>query len=237
MENQPSTSPNRPAEGGASLDGSIVLLDLDGTLVDSAPAITWCLARAIESVGLDAPSAEELAADIGPPLEDTLSALGVPAADIDTAKATYRSCYGTEGLDRSVLYLGIADALAELRRLGARLATATSKRVAMATDVCRHLGIDEYFEVIGGAGEFDRLHKPEILAWTLDQLGGQVPGRTVMVGDSISDVGAARNAGGLPAVGVGWGYGTRFELIEAGATAVLDAPEQLPIALAAAFSA
>ena len=213
------------------LDGAIVLLDVDGTLVDSAPSITWCLARAIESVGMDAPSTEALAADIGPPLDDTLAAHGVPPAAIEAAKATYRSCYGTEGLERSVLYPGIADALAELRDGGARLATATSKRVAMAADVCRHLGIDEYFEVIGGAGEFDRLHKPEILAWTLDRLGGSVPGRTVMVGDRRYDVLGAL-AHDLPAVGVGWGYGTRAELFDAGAAAVLDAPGQLPAALA-----
>lgn len=236
MEPRTSMSPSTPDDALVSLDGSIILLDVDGTLVDSAPAITWCLARAIESVGLEAPSPDALAADIGPPLEDTLASHGVPGSALEAAKATYRSCYGTEGLDRSVLYPGIADALAELRRLGARLATATSKRVAMATDVCRHLGIDGYIEVIGGAGEFDRLHKPEILAWTLGRLGGELPGRTVMVGDRRYDVAGAL-ALGLPAVGVGWGYGTRPELIEAGAAAVVDAPEQLPIALAAAFSA
>ena len=110
-----------------------MLLDVDGTLVDSAPAITWCLARAIESVGLDAPPVDVLAADIGPPLEDTLAAHGVAPAGFEAAKATYRSCYATEGLARSVLYPGIVEALSNLRSGGARLATATSKRVAMAT--------------------------------------------------------------------------------------------------------
>lgn len=213
------------------LDGAIVLLDVDGTLVDSAPAITWCLTRAIESVGLGAPPVDVLAADIGPPLEDTLAAHGVAPAGFETAKATYRSCYATEGLARSVLYPGIVEALSNLRSGGARLATATSKRVAMATDVCRHLGIADYFEVIGGAGEFDRLHKPEILGWTLERMGGEAPGRTAMVGDRRYDVAGAL-ALGLPAVGVGWGYGTSDELVAAGAAMVLDAPEQLPAALA-----
>lgn len=217
------------------LDGSIVLLDVDGTLVDSAPAITWCLARSIESVDMQAPSLEALAADIGPPLDDTLAAHGVPPASIEHAKATYRSCYADEGPARNVLYTGITDALAELRARGARLATATSKRVAMATDVCRHLGIGEYFEVIGGAGEFDRLHKPEILAWTLERMGGPAPGRTVMVGDRRYDVAGAL-AHGIPAVGVAWGYGTRSELIEAGAATVLDRPHQLPEALASVLA-
>ena len=217
------------------LDGSIILLDVDGTLVDSAPAITWCLARSIESIGMEAPPLEALAADIGPPLEDTLGAHGVPPAAIERAQATYRNCYAEEGLARSELYPGIADVLAELRAGGARLATATSKRVAMATDVCRHLGIGDHFEVIGGAGEFDRLHKPEILAWTLERMGGSAPGRTAMVGDRRYDVAGAL-AHGIPAVGVAWGYGTRSELTQAGAATVLDRPEQLPAALASVLT-
>ena len=166
------------AQTSHALDGAIVLLDVDGTLVDSAPAITFCLARAIEAVGMEPPPVEVLGADIGPPLEDALASHGVPAEAMATARATYRRCYSEVGLDRSELYPEVADTLDLLCSAGARLATATSKRVAMATDVCAHLGILEYFEVIGGAGDLERLHKPEILAWTLEQLGGTLEGET-----------------------------------------------------------
>ena len=219
-----------------NLDGTIVLFDVDGTLVDSAPAITHCLARAIESVGLVAPAVEVLGADIGPPLEEALAAHGVPAGSMEEAKATYRSSYATEGLERSELYPGVVGLLDALTSAGVRLATATSKRVPMATDVCRHLGILDHFEVIGGAGELDRLHKPEILAWTLERLGGSVPGRTVMVGDRRFDV-AGGNALGLPTIGVLWGYGTAEELHGAGARITVDAPDALPVALAGLLEA
>ncbi|MEZ5382123.1 MAG: HAD hydrolase-like protein [Microthrixaceae bacterium] len=210
-----------------ALDGAIVLLDVDGTLVDSAPAITFCLARAIEAVGLEAPPVEVLGADIGPPLEDALAAHGVPDEAMGIARNTYRRCYSEVGLDRSRLYPGVADTLAAMCSAGARLATATSKRVAMATEVCAHLGIVDSFEVIGGAGDLDRLHKPEILAWTLARLGGPVAGRTAMVGDRHFDV-AGGLAHGLPSVGVTWGYGTEAELHQAGAAAVVDRPRDLP---------
>lgn len=232
-------APDPARIAGRGLDGTfagaVVLFDVDGTLVDSAPAITYCLARAIESVGVKPPTMEVLGADIGPPLEEALGSHGVPPESMEQAMATYRSRYATDGLERSVLYPGVAAMLAALQHAGARMATATSKRVAMATDVCRHVGILDHFEVIGGAGELDRLHKPEILAWTLDQLGGVVPGRTAMVGDRRFDVNGG-TAHGLPTIGVTWGYGARDELLTAGAAALVETPAELAAALAAALA-
>jgi phosphoglycolate phosphatase len=223
-----------PLDGNLAdpLNGAVVLFDVDGTLVDSAPAITHCLARAIESVGLEAPPMEALGADIGPPLEEALSAHGVPGEAMEQAKATYRSCYATEGLERSALYPGVAAMLADLGSAGLRMATATSKRVAMATDVCRHLGILDHFEVIGGADEWGRLHKPQILSWTLDQMGGAPVGRTAMVGDRRFDI-EGGTAHGLPSIGVLWGYGTSTELQAAGAFMTVSEPGRLPGALVA----
>lgn len=209
-----------------------VLLDLDGTLVDSAPGIVASIGTALGTLGHVLPPAQDISALIGPPIGDVMRDLLTQFGDnrVEQAVAAYRADYGERGLFETALYPGVEETLAHMQQSGARLFMATSKRTIFAHRILEHFGIDGFFSSIHGSepgGALD--HKPELIAHILQQHG---LGRTeaVMVGDRRFDV-AGAHANGIPALGVLWGYGSRRELKLAGADHLIAAMADLPDAI------
>lgn len=202
------------------------LLDLDGTLVDSAALITQHLAMALESVGFAAPSPEELLAFVGPPFETALPGLGLTPEQTTAAIAHYRSTYDAVAATHTPLYPGVPALLERLRDAGIQLAVATSKPESLAGWITAGTGIDRFFAVVGGSDPAGgRLGKAAVVGSVLSRLGVD-PTRdaVVMVGDRHHDVdGAAVH--GVPTVGVAWGYAEPDEL--AGARLVVADVEEL----------
>lgn len=202
-----------------------VLLDVDGTLIDSAPGIIAGYRRVLEHFALPEPSTEALMADIGPSLEVIMSRWGVPKDHLGEATTVYRAFYQAQGAAMASVYPGVVDMLDGLRSAGFRLATATAKRTSNAAAVLDTNGLASYFDVIGAAEDPDRRSKAAIIGWTLEQLA--VPAAAAaMVGDRHYDIDGAVTCGVAP-IGVTWGYGTDEELRSAGATSVIDSPDQL----------
>ena len=111
-----------------------ILLDLDGTLVDSCPGIIASYTAALNGLG-HTPAAElDMTALIGPPIGEAMAHLLAPFGDprIGEATALYRTHYASTGLFDCVVYPGIADALLTLSSAGLALYVATSKRTAFA---------------------------------------------------------------------------------------------------------
>ncbi len=195
-----------------------VLLDLDGTLIDSQPGIVASCLAALRALGHDPGEALDIKRAIGPPLEDMLQVLLQARGDdrIDEAVAAYRQHYGDSGLLASEPYPGIDDALQEMRRAGLRIYLATSKREVFARRILENLQLAAYFDRIYGSvpgGQLD--HKPELLTHILAEQD-ICPSRSLMVGDRRHDV-AGAHAVKMRGVGVLWGYGSRDELEAAGA--------------------
>jgi phosphoglycolate phosphatase len=201
-----------------------VVLDVDGTVVDSADGIVAGFRHALAAVGVESPSEEVLRADLGPPLVTLLPALGVGPERLAEALAAYRSFYTREGLHRARPYDGVVDALG---RLAGRvpLGTATAKRTDTAVATLEAHGLSRFFDVVNGLDD-EHPTKADTLARTLELMGVDDPSRVVMVGDRHSDVAAGRTVG-TRAVGVLWGYGSRAELEASGPDLLLDRPEQL----------
>ena len=111
-----------------------VLLDLDGTLIDSQPGILASCKAALRALGHEPAPLFDLAAAIGPPIDDVMRLLLAPYGDDRVAEAVvaYREHYGERGLFESAAYPGIAEALRSLSEAGAMLYVATSKRTAFA---------------------------------------------------------------------------------------------------------
>jgi phosphoglycolate phosphatase len=216
-----------------------VLLDLDGTLIDSQPGILSSCRAALRALGHEPDPSLDLAGIIGPPIEDIMRLLLKPYRDDRVAEAVgaYRSDYGERGLFGSEPYPGIARALADLRQAGAGLIVATSKRTRFATRILEHLDLAELFDAIHGSDDSGALdHKPELIAYVVDR-HSLAPCRCIMVGDRRYDV-AGAHANGMRALGVLWGYGTRDELEAAGADDLVGEPADLAAAaLALASSA
>jgi phosphoglycolate phosphatase len=200
-----------------------VLLDLDGTLVDSQPGIFASCVAALRALGHEPGEALDIKRAIGPPLEEMLQTLLQAHGDdrLGEAVAAYRHHYGEIGLLASEPYPGVIGALHEMRRAGLRIYLATSKRQVFAQRILENLKLGTYFDGIYGSvpgGTLD--HKPELIAHILSEQEICVS-HSLMVGDRRHDIIGA-HAVNMRGLGVLWGYGSRDELEAAGADQLVE---------------
>jgi phosphoglycolate phosphatase len=205
-----------------------VLLDLDGTLIDSQPGILASCLVALRALGHAPDESLDISRIIGASLEDMMQILLRSYGDhrVGEAVVAFRQHYGESGFLGSVPYPGIGKALEEMKRTGLLIYLATSKRAVFANRILDHLKLATYFDAIHGSvpsGELD--HKPELLAHVLSK-HSLAPSRCLMVGDRRYDISGA-HAVGMRGLGVLWGYGTRDELETAGADRLVDSPTDL----------
>lgn len=209
-----------------------VLFDLDGVLVDSREPITSCMNEALVRHGLAPRPTEELVALVGPPIAQAFAVLTGAADDsalVAACVASYRERYATVSISEARSFAGIPETVASLGS-SFPLAVATSKPVAFAAPLLDVLGLSGAFDVLAGPDlRTVAESKATTIARALRELGG--PEGAVMIGDRCYDV-AGAHANALPVIGVTWGLGSRAELIEAGATVIVDAPGELPGAVA-----
>ena len=205
----------------------ILVLDLDGTLVDSVPDLMAALNRLMKTRGLPPFGAEETAAMVGDGVPvlvaRALTARG--AAPDPAAVDAFVADYTAHATAASRLYPGVAETLGRLAEAGWQLAVCTNKPEAAARVVLDGLGLPGRFAAIGGGDSFPtRKPDPAHLLATIAAAGGR-PDRAVTVGDHANDIAAARGAG-LPCVFAAWGYGRPG--MEAGAAAVAQHFDELP---------
>ena len=97
----------------------LVLLDLDGTLIDSAPGITASVALTYRAFGLPVPTDAELLSFVGPPIGQSLRAHGVPPDRVEEFVSAYRADFRATGMHDLTVFEGIPGLLADLRAAGA----------------------------------------------------------------------------------------------------------------------
>ena len=204
-----------------------LLLDLDGTLVDSVPDLCASLNRLMQSRDCAGFSYTETAAMVG----DGAAALVGRAfaarhtVPDDAALEDFLLDYGAHAAVETRAYPGVAKTLDALIAAGWRLAICTNKPVEPARTLLAALGLAEKFVAIGGGDSFPvRKPDPAHLLATLAAAGGK-PGRAVMAGDHANDVAASR-AAGLPCIFAAWGYGP--PAMAAGSDAIAERFDQLP---------
>ncbi len=210
-----------------------LLLDLDGTLVDTAPDLAGSLNRLMVSRGLAEFSPRETESMIG----DGVTVLvgrafaargGTPD---EQAMADFSRDYGAHFADSSRAYPGVPEFLRDRVAEGWRLAVCTNKTEAVARKLLESLDLMSLLSAIGGGDSFPvRKPDPAHLLATLRLAGGD-PADAVMVGDHANDVHAAHGAG-VKAVFVTWGYGpiamaAGAEAIAHDLPALLEAIERL----------
>ncbi|WP_029068134.1 HAD hydrolase-like protein [Jonesia quinghaiensis] len=209
----------------------VLLVDLDGTLTDSAPGIIESITFAYQTLFLPVPSMEELRSFVGPPLHDSAARHGVPPELMPEFLSAYRVAFVDGGMLNNSVYAGVRDMLEGLSQQY-RLVIATSKPEVFARQIIRHFGLDQFCEAVCGASlDGVRSTKAEVIAHALETLRTSeagLPGdaRITMIGDREHDVlGAAEH--GLPTVGVRWGYAEPEELENAGAVAIARKPAEV----------
>lgn len=206
---------------------SAVLFDLDGTLTDSAPGITQSLAGALEEIGHPVADPDSLTVHVGPPMHETLRALGLDEHQAVAAITAYRARAEFTDLHGNAVFPGMLGLLHALRDAGIPVALATSKPISRATRILEHFGLLKYFDVVGGSPDYSRNStKAEVIRSVREELEekGISTDNLVMVGDRGQDVvGAAAND--IPSIIVEWGYGSPVEAL--GAMAVVHSADQL----------
>ena len=217
-----------------------LLFDLDGTISESAPGIIRSVQYGLAAVGIHETDMAVLRTFIGPPLNVQMRKLyHMSDEDIRMAVTKFRELYETEGIFECEPYDGIGDLLKEAREKGYILAVASSKPEPFVKRIMDHFGFTSYFLVICGSDAADELNKKasqnqktRIIQKALGELEDKgfsredFTGHTLMIGDTGYDVDGAKD-NHLPCVGVTFGYGSREELEEHGATHVVDTVAEL----------
>ncbi len=191
---------------------SLIVFDLDGTLVDSAPDLAYSIDQMLIRLGREPAGEAQVRRWIGhgmPMLvKRALTGEQWPTSEpagFEAALASYMAIYEQNLSVRSSLYEGARACLVGLKQRGLALACVTNKHSRFTRELLEQLGIAAFFDVIASADQFER-HKPdpEPLLKTAEWL--QVaPDRALMVGDSPADAEAARRAGFMLAC-VPYGY-------------------------------
>lgn len=206
---------------------TVVLVDLDGTIIDSARGITSALAAALTELGLPVPPPARLLEFVGPPIMDGLrDVVGLSGAAAHAVLDRYRTIYRAAGAFEAEPFAGIREAL-ETLGAGAPLAIATSKPESIATLILEHFQLAHLFTVIAGASDDEvRSAKADVIARAIELLQeqGVDVARPVLIGDRIHDVEGAA-AHGIPTIVAAWGYGAPEEA--AGAIAIAATPADL----------
>lgn len=208
-----------------------ILFDLDGTLTNPGLGITNSILYALGEMGRDTPPRESLYRFIGPPLRESFEKFcGMNEAESAEALRLYRVYFAERGLFENEVYPGVPAMLAALRDAGVTLLLATSKPEIYARRILAHFSLSEYFVFAGGSElSGERVRKADVIAYSLAKAGisRAADRRDIwMVGDRLHDIEGAREHG-IPAVGVLWGYGSAEELTAAGASVLVDSPEDL----------
>ena len=205
-----------------------LLLDLDGTLVDSAPDIASALNRALAKHGLAPIPPDQVVSMIGngtPALLTRACAARGRSELIAGLQEDFLQEYHAHVSERSTLYPSVVSTLERLHAENWRFAVCTNKPESLARRLLASMGLEDMFAAVVG-GDSVPAHKPDprhVLA-TLAACGGDTQS-TIMVGDHANDV-AAANAAGIPCIFAAWGYGQHC--MAKGATATAERFDALP---------
>ncbi|MCJ8052102.1 phosphoglycolate phosphatase [Shinella curvata] len=193
------------------MSASLVVFDLDGTLIDTAHDLVASLNHTIGLEGLDPVGYGDLTYLVGHGgqvmIKRAFSLRGrdITDGELERMLSVFVEHYAGAMPGVSVPYPGLIEALDRLSGSGYRLAVCTNKMEGLARRLIDGLGLTTRFAAITGGDTF-AVRKPdaEHLLGTV-RLAEADPKRTVMVGDSLNDMLVARNAG-VPSIGVPFGY-------------------------------
>lgn len=186
-----------------------ILFDLDGTLVDSIPDLAAAVDKLRSVIGLPPAGVEQVRLWIG---QGARSLVGKAIADykgddlpLDKAHQQFLGFYQEVASCHSALYPGVEQCLQQLVKNEIKLAVVTNKPDRFIPSLLANLNIASYFDCVVGA-DTAGVCKPDPapLHYAMNELQA-LPENSLMVGDSITDIDAARNAG-VQVVGVSYGY-------------------------------
>lgn len=193
-----------------------ILFDLDGTLIDSTPAILDGFGAAFLAHGEPTPNPEAVKALVGHPLDFMFARLGAPTHLVPDYIAAYKARYEQIFLEQTSLLEGAAGALALASEV-AGVGVVTTKTSKFSVILLEHLGVMRFIKtVIGRDDVVNPKPDPEPINTALERLGktsAQDKVSAFMIGDTRMDLESAKRAG-ITGVGLVCGYGKEADLRE-----------------------
>lgn len=212
----------------------MILIDLDGTLVDSVPDLAYCVDEMMQQLGRAPHGEQRVRGWVGNGVERLVKRALTgeleaepAAAEFARALPIFTELYAVNTSQRSQLFPGIREGLAALKAAGIKLACVTNKAARFTEPLLKDQGIRDYFGIVvsGDTLPYKKPH-PAPLLHAADFFKVE-PSHALMVGDSMHDVHAAR-AAGFAVVAVSYGYNHGIDIREANPDAVIDSLAELP---------
>lgn len=212
----------------------MILIDVDGTLVDSVPDLAWCVDQMMQQLNLEPHGEEKVREWVGNGVERLVrrgligQLEGEPDEKLfEQAYPIFLDLYKDNTSKRSQLYDGVIEGLEYLKNNAYQLGCVTNKAEAFTLPLLKDLNIFNYFEsVISGDSLARKKPDPLPLLHSAKILGVN-PEDSMMLGDSMSDVKAARAAGfSITCMSYGYNHGIDIRLSEP--DAVIDSMKELP---------
>lgn len=211
----------------------LILFDLDGTLVDSAPDLAWCGNEMLRQLDLPQRDLESARAWVGNGVERFVKRFlsgdmeGEPNEEVfRSGLAIFNRLYADNISTRSVLYPGVTEALQQLAGLDLHLACVTNKPEPFTSDLIGAMGLAAFFElVVAGNTTARKKPDPMPLHYAADHFGLEYA-ECMMVGDSSNDVSAAR-AAGFSIACVPYGYNHGVSISESSPDLIIDNLKEL----------
>jgi len=210
-----------------------LIMDLDGTLIDSLPDVCVALNFALQSQGysrLEITSVRRLVGGGARPLvEGAIAEVGGNSFQADTITDLFISHYRANPTSHTTVYPGVIETLNQLVQSDYKLGICTNKPESTTFPVMEALDLKRFFPALR-CGDSQPYKKPDArhVFDVINQLGGSAD-HAVFVGDSETDIQAARNAK-IPVVAVSYGY-TQKPISELAADLIIDKFVDLPEAL------
>lgn len=211
---------------------ALICFDLDGTIVNPLLGVRNCVARVCREMGLDCPDEATIREWIGFGMRESLAL--IPGLEdpgrLEEALDRYVEAYREDGVFEHEVYEGAHLMLSRLKRQGHRIYIVSSKPGLFARRITYQFDLNLIFDDIFGA-ELKGAWQPKTVV--LDRLReeGRLEAGGYFIGDRGDDMRAARDHD-LHAIGVTYGYGSRQELLDAGAEVLLDSIPDLDTWLA-----
>lgn len=200
-----------------------ILLDLDGTIMDSEEGITKSIAYALEYYGIDVPPIEKLRTYIGPPLTGSfMDDFNMTREEAIDAIYKFRERYNVKCAIEAKPYDGVKEGLKFLREKGFKLYLCSSKNEPACHTILKYHNLDKYFDdIVGATEDTSRETKQEVIEEFFRRVSDATKEDTILVGDSKYDIEGARLCK-IDSIGVSYGFGNVHEMNENGAKIILN---------------
>lgn len=207
---------------------TLVIFDLDGTILDTLEDLTDGVNYALSECGYPVRTIEEVRRFVGNGIRKLIERAlpsGTPETEIDRVHGIFSPYYKAHCDVKTKPYDGIPAMLQDLRDAGVLTAVLSNKGDFAVQPLIRQYFPDLFTIAFGERAGIPRKPAPDAVFEILERLGVD-KSNAVYIGDSNVDIETAQNAG-LPCICVDWGFRDRAQLIAAGADTIVSAPEEL----------